>query len=132
MKHQQQTIFILSAERDDDSPRMNYVNTQDLARRLNALELLWMPVEGCYKGAHETSFMVIQRPGEQLQSSLWELSQDYNQESILVREPSGATTLVGSDWSEYIGQWRPVPEPVAKMHDAWTKRNGQYYIVTKH
>ena len=124
-------IFILSAERSNYNWFENNDRANDLFYRLEGLGLLVTAGVGSYEGTTEVNAIVVQRPGEDLRELLLNISSEYEQECILMREPSGSTYLINKDWKrdDYIGEFRQVPEPVAKMQKSWTRVNNSYYIT---
>ncbi len=95
-------------------------------------------VYGVYKGEHERSYVIPVDPDEGAWDvgALRSIAYCANQESILVVHGDGSAFLhYTSDQRygevEYLGQWRDVPESVAKGSDCYTydPQTGKYYLA---
>lgn len=126
-------IFILSAELSEQNVSSNAMDMRALWNDIHKLELRAEPAKGYYKGIAENSIIVTENSTDNLKDTILNLAGDHHQDSIFMREPSGACYLVYLDdrRDEYIGEWQQVPEVIAKMRDASTEIDGNYYITHK-
>ena len=125
-------VYIISAEVSGLSDLENAHRTDQLWGDIGALELKAKPSIGLYKGITEQSIVVVERSTDSLRDLLLSVSDEYSQECIMVREPSGSCYLLANGDSDlYIGEWREVPESIAKMATNSTMVDGKYYITSK-
>lgn len=89
---------------------------------------------GAYKGKEEPSWLMD--ADEFYRLRLPELLAADNQESILYLDNQrSAWLLEGPEYAKdsanraYLGRWTEVGEAQARKCDAWTHRNGRYWIV---
>lgn len=123
------TFAIISAERDYFEPSQNAIRSQQLAAELAEIAFDFHPVLGSYKGTTEKSFLVELADREDY-DYLRDLAQKNEQESILIVDKDGSSTLLYMDngEAEHIGQWQwaGLEQPDT---DAWTLLAGQYFYV---
>ena len=131
MRHNKR-IFIISAEKSDAYDTENRRRMIELWHDIERLGLLAQPSMGSYEGVSEASIVITERDSDDLRELLLGLSKSYDQDCIMVREPSGSSYLIslgGAD--EYIGEWRLAPEVIAKQKQAYTLVDGNHYITSK-
>ena len=122
-----QQFYILSACLPYLDNIDNHLRTCQLKRDLAGTASL--RVKSCYKDTSEDSFLVVTED----QSMILALADKYNQESVLVREPSNAVSLLfSSGQSEYIGEWKQVPQWVAEDNGSYTKYGDNWFIAVKY
>ena len=89
-----------------------------------------VPVNGCYKGKTEKAYLVVihnTRERKILQDLAFQV---YGQESILERGNDGVFLHYRNGMVTCIGDdLIAVDESIAKQQDAYTERDGIYYIV---
>lgn len=86
------------------------------------------PVEGCYKGETERSYLVPDNGvGE---TRVLEFLREYKQESALLLDNQRNAFLVYSDDGrrEHIGEFTEASKAIAEVQEGWTKVDGKYYI----
>lgn len=122
-------LIILSACKGEDQ-NIDSNNTNLLSSLLELNNVKFSKVQGCYKGTCETSFLcIVSSPAEaRLISSFADM---FNQESILLRTSNGIYLLFNNGDEPFkIGDnFKNVPAHVAKRQDAYTVKDGKYYIV---
>jgi len=97
---------------------------------LTQLSIKYTLVKGSYKGVEEDAFLVSSSHEALVQA----LCERFNQESYLKVSTYRVAELVylradGNKVHDVIGSFQSVSEEEALSHDAWTRHNGQYYIV---
>ena len=124
-------FFIISAELAHLGKDANIKRTATLQLDLAKAGLAFKKAAGSYGGTPERSFMVIEY-SEPLQSKVMALAEDYNQESVLRRDVSGASSLIFQDGTEqYIGEWTPVTSGEALKSDGYTFCDGQFFTTKR-
>lgn len=123
------TIIILSACKGKDE-NIDGNNTKLLEELLYLNNVKFARVQGCYKGTCETSFLcIVSSPAEaRLIASFADM---FDQESILLRASNGIYLLFSNGDKPFkIGdKFKNVPDYIAKRQDAYTIKDGKYYIV---
>ena len=127
----------MSAERSELGWVQNWDRMKDLWNDIKRLELLAQPSTGSYEGISEESIVITERDSDDLRELLVGMACQYDQDCIMVREPSGSCFLLGASGlgsispDQYIGEWRQVPEVIAKQKQAYTLVDGNHYITSK-
>lgn len=85
------------------------------------------PVEGCYKGKKENSFVVP--ASASTRQHVLGIAKEYKQESVLFLDTNRAGFLCYTDGrpDEFIGEWQKVSESEAFELDGYTKIGEKYY-----
>lgn len=122
-------VIILSSCKGEDQ-NIDSNNTNLLSSLLELNNVKFSKVQGCYKGTCETSFLcIVSSPAK---ARLIESFADmFDQESILARTSNGIYLMFSNGDEPFkIGDnFQNVPDYIAKRQDAYTVRNGKYYIV---
>lgn len=121
---QQESFIILSAERTEYGADVNRERSDMLARQLQARDLDFAPVTGCYKGAQERAFLVLAGEDSPDWYAVLSLARRYGQESILSVCGSRLASLhylADAENPVRLGEFRPVPAAYALGLDAWTR-----------
>ena len=101
----------------------DYTN-QLLADLVNG-SYVFQKANGVYKNEKETAFIVYEMEREKA----IELMNKYRQESILfVDNERRATLIYNNGKTEYLGIFQAVPKRIAITKDAYTEKDGRYYI----
>ena len=113
------SFYIISGKTIDN----DYTN-QLLADLVNG-GYVFQRVNGVYKNERETAFIVYEMEREKA----IELMNKYRQESILfVDNERRATLIYNNGKTEYLGIFQAVPKRIAITKDAYTEKDGRYYI----
>lgn len=125
-------FYLISAALAGDSAREAAERTSTLATQLRSLGFAVDNVTGCYKGQTEPSLIVIPWPdyNSAAEADVLRLARVWGQESVLAVDANRQATLLYADGTrEPLGAFVPAAESKALKHDAWTERNGRYYVV---
>jgi hypothetical protein len=129
MREQLTWFVILSAQKT--GRKDNDIRHNNLKRRLTDEKYQFIEAKGCYKGDKEDCFIVtLDNPNGYFYFKiphLKDIANDYDQESILVRDNEGYCTLhyVKTGDISNAGQWHEVSE--YEHPDCYTEVNGQRY-----
>ncbi len=128
---QLQEFIILSAELSTLSINENRNRTVNLFKCLKELGFNFRPIEGCYKGATEISFMVIVKDEAEIETVKDLGLKSFKQDSILFRDYKGETSLIfnNSDIMS-IGRFKQVDRSIALQYDAYSVVDNNYWIVS--
>lgn len=123
-------FIILSAELDTLTELENNRRTANLASCLRELNLNHKVIEGCYKGSTEISFLVTFKNEDEYNTIKDFGLVNFSQDSILVRNYKGEASLVyGNGNTVSLGKFKQVSEEEATKQDAFSKVDGNYWIV---
>lgn len=127
---QLQEFIILSAELSTLGHKENNERSFRLFNCLKDLNINFKPVEGCYKGSSEISFLVIVKDEAEIEAIKDLGLKSFEQDSILFRDFKGNTELhFGSGAVESLGKFKKVPRHEAVHEDAFTIINKEHWIV---
>lgn len=143
---------ILSASRPDNTFAENAHNFREMVGRLQVAGITFEPVKGCYKGMTEDSVVTKRVFGSDL-DVLRNLLIRYEQESALVLMPyetgdnaplaficpsadllSSVVRAFAAQTTKhafYIGRFNLVSKAEALRSEAYTEKDGQYFICIK-
>jgi len=129
MLHNNNFAVIISAELTD-CPN-NATRTTSLITSLVNTGLRYMPVDGVYKGKHESSFIVFCDDVFDVLRITTKGLTTYGQECVLVLDLNkGRAILNYADYPLMIGsQLKNVEQLEALTHDAYTVVDGEYWVV---
>lgn len=141
MRELKQTVVIMSASKSELNSTTNEARKEDLASQLRVFKdcgfIRFQSALGFYKGVAEHSFViVIEREHAKVFNSLLILANDYEQESVLVRDDSG----VYLHYMQYFPFTYRKPERIgrdlfrvefedAKRPDSYTYMNGMAWVA---
>ena len=122
-------IIILSACKGEDQ-KIDRNNTNLLEDLLNLNNVKASKVQGCYQGVCEESFLCIVSSPEQARL-IASFADIFDQDCILARTSKGVYLMFsnGGELVKIGDKLQNVPEHVAKRQDAYTLKDGKYYIV---
>ncbi len=117
-------------------PELNLTDFERDSRRtwfehkLTQLGYSFRKVAGSYKGAAETSYLVLVEDQEQL-PALYRLAEAFKQESVLYVDSQGYAALFDADgnWLTELGKFSEISESEARELDAYTYADGKYYAA---
>lgn len=126
-------IYIFSAERSENTDRVNKVATSELSSELALAGIPFREGTGSYKGALEVCFVVA---GAEHDSAVLELADRFNQATVLVIAENdrdaylchlGNGTPFPAGYYEFLGRLEgSAVEPNA---DAWTLLDDVFYFA---
>lgn len=126
-------FYIVSAALAGDSPREQSDRNDTLERQLRALGYATLQVNGAYKGVTEPAVLVVDLTAwsPACFDSVLRLGRQYGQESILAVDANRKASLVYCEGGELqpLGHWHMVSKAVAMKSDAYTERQGIYYVA---
>ena len=123
-------VIILSGELSDLSLEENMHRSIRLGRMIKDLEMPFKSVLGCYKGKRESSFMVVIKNIDEIETLKSFAFLNFNQESILYQDSNGLCYLEYRDGTcERIGKFEEVKASECENFDAYTKVDDKVYII---
>jgi hypothetical protein len=101
-----------------------------MKHQLNAAHIGFLVGEGCYKGKREPCLIVHDLDGTL--DLVQRFARVYEQESILRIDANNQARLEKPDGTliKGLGNFRCVPEQVARKRDAWTRLGDRFFIGT--
>jgi hypothetical protein len=127
MSKRKTPFLILSAERPDWLRDSNKVRTDTLRGQLEARELAFREVEGCYDGKCEASFLVL-APTAELGKEyrlVLQLARRYGQEAVLLVDANRMAHLVrihgNHEHVELLGHWEQIDSESVHLEQAYTR-----------
>jgi len=133
MRELTRPVYILSGAVAIDTAASAIDHTATLADKLRALGYAVGDCWGCYKKRKEPALVVVdETPGnDQCEKDVLRLARQYGQESVLAIDATRHASLIycEDEKRESLGEWRAVPQSVAKARDAYTRRAGVYYVA---
>jgi hypothetical protein len=134
-------FVLFSAERAGFTDDVNEWRTQSCERQLRRglPDSDFIYVDGCYKGASETSFLVLLPQGDSSYRfhEVARLAARWGQESILYVDANRSAVLcyLGLNGMiarmEALGEWHEVLPEDARKLTAYTSYAGRYFTATK-
>ena len=122
--------IIFSVWNAECSESANRDNVLWIKRQMNAEHIGFLIGEGCYKGKREPC--VIVHDIESHLEFVQRFAAVFKQESILRIDANNQARLEKPDGTliKGLGNFRAVPEQVARGRDAWTRLGDRFYIGT--
>jgi hypothetical protein len=122
--------IIFSVWNAECSESANRDNVLWIKRQLTKRSIGYLVGEGCYKGKHEPA-LIVHDIGDTL-SFVQRFARVFKQESILRIDANNQARLEKPDGTLIagLGNFRAVPEQVARKRDAWTRLGDKFFIGT--
>ena len=129
MKNQNSKFYIFSVYTTTKTEEQNKLDHLNTLTELYRSGRLAAQVNGAYKGIEETSILIIDEPG--VEAQVVRLCKQFNQESFLeVTAFDRDAKLNYLDGTiAQLGKFKAVDKAIALTKNAWTEKDGQFYIV---
>ena len=125
-------VIILSAERSENRHEKNRQLTENLDACLSDCNFNYSRAIGVYEGNEESSFVVLPKNEDELNTLKNLAFKSFGQESILYQDANGKAYLLFSDNSEKsIGKLRQVNPTLIEKLENYTILNGKVYTTEK-
>lgn len=125
-------VVILSAELDSNRFEKNRQLTENLNACLSDCNFKYSKGIGVYKGQEESSFIVLPKNDDEI-NTLKDLAfKSFNQESILYQDANGKAYLIYNNGNEKsLGKLRQVSPKLTEKLENYTILNGKVYTTEK-
>lgn len=125
-------VIILSAEKSENRHEKNRQLTENLDACLSDCDFNYSRAIGVYEGSEESSFVVLPKNEDELNTLKNLAFKSFGQESIFYQDANGKAYLLFSDNSEKsIGKLRQVNPKLIEKLENYTILNGKVYTTEK-